>query len=91
MKKIFYAILIIVILLVGYRLLQNSASSKTEVSAAATGVQTPKEDNDAMEDISAVITEDSDGNMSVDGQPVEDIVEENPEHTADEEETIIQE
>lgn len=86
MKKIFYLILIIVIILVIGRLVNKSPTPAVETNIAAVEAV-----NEATDTGTAVVTEDSEGNMSVDGQPVEDIEEENPEDTAGEEETIIQE
>ncbi len=86
MKKIFYLILIIVIILVIGRLVNKSPTPAVETNIAAV-----ESVNEATDTETAIVTEDSEGNMSVDGQPVEDIEEENPEDTAGEEETIIQE
>lgn len=86
MKKIFYLILIVVIILVIGRLVNKSPTPAVETNIVAVEAV-----NEAADAETAVITEDSEGNMSVDGQPVEDIEEENPEDTAGEEETIIQE
>lgn len=86
MKKIFYLILIVVIILVIGRLVNKSPAPAVETNIVAV-----ESVNEAADAETAVVTEDSEGNMSVDGQPVEDIEEENPEDTAGEEETIIQE
>ena len=86
MKKIFYLILIVVIILVIGRLVNKYPSPAVEANIVAV-----ESVNEATDTETAVVTEDSEGNMSVDGQPVEDIEEENPEDTAGEEETIIQE
>ncbi len=78
MKKIFYIILVIVILLVAGRLLKDQTAET--VPATATTVEHQP-----------VVAEDENGNMTVDGEIVEDVEEENPEATANQEETIIQE
>lgn len=91
MKKIFYLILIIVIILVIGRLVNKSPTPAVETNIAAVEIAAVESVNEATDTETAIVTEDSEGNMSVDGQPVEDIEEENPEDTAGEEETIIQE
>ena len=78
MKKIFYIILVIVILLVAGRMLKDQ-TAETAPTAATVVEHQP------------VVAEDENGNMTVDGEIVEDVEEENPEATANQEETIIQE
>lgn len=83
MKKLFYIVLVIVILLVIGQLLRNNLPATAQTTESI-GVDTIVEEN-------AVVTEDADGNMVVDGEVVEDIEEENPSATSDEQETIISE
>lgn len=78
MKKIFYLILTIVLILAVARI----------ISGGSNGRRLPLEET---AENYPVVKEDADGNMTVDGEVVEDIVEENPAVTADEEETVIQE
>ena len=83
MKKIFYIVLVIVILMVIGQFLKNNIPASAQ-NAPATPTQ-------AVVEESAVVTEDEDGNMVVDGEVVEDIEEENPSATSDEQETVISE
>ncbi len=83
MKKLFYIVLVIIILMVVGQLLKNNMPATAEPADGA-GVEAVVEEQ-------AVVTEDENGNMVVDGEVVEDIEEENPSVTADEQETVIQE
>ena len=84
MKKLFYIVLVIVILLVIGQLLRSNIPAAAPTDAETVRIDTVVED-------SAVVTEDENGNMVVDGEIVEDIEEENPSATSDEQETIISE
>lgn len=83
MKKIFYIVLVIIILLVIGQFLKSNIPASAQ-TAPATPTQAVVEEN-------AVVTEDEEGNMVVDGEVVEDIEEENPSATSDEQETVISE
>lgn len=61
MKKIFYLILIVVIILVIGRLVNKSPSPAVEANIVAV-----ESVNEATDTETAVVTEDSEGNMSVD-------------------------
>ncbi len=96
MKKLFYIVLVIVILMVIGRLLKkehNTLNAEPAVAAETTGQNEEKTAPkiQAVIEEQSVVTEDEDGNMSVDGEVVEDIEEENPSATANDGETIINE
>ena len=75
MKKIFYIVGLIIFFLVSAKL-NGEAEKSINIHQ-----------NDATE----VVTEDENGNMSINGEIVEEVEETNPSITANEEETIIQE
>lgn len=75
MKKIFYIVGLIIVFL---------------VIAKLTG-EAEKSINIHQNDATEVVMEDENGNMSINGEIVEEVEETNPSITANEEETIIQE
>lgn len=75
MKKIFFIISLIIILLV-----ISTLTGETDNSIDLHQSNSPE-----------VVTEDENGNISINGEIVEDVEETNPSITANEEETIIQE
>ena len=77
MKKIFYIALVLVALMVIGRLLNHKPIENATVEYQATIEKQP------------IVKEDANGNMTVDGEIVEDIEETNPSETSDEEETVI--
>ena len=77
MKKIFYIALVLVALMVIGRLLNRKPIENAAVEYQATIEKQP------------IVKEDANGNMTVDGEIVEDIEETNPSETSDEEETVI--
>lgn len=80
MRKLLYIIITLIILLAIGAWLK---SQRTDT--AATSVMTTEVEKQP------VVTEDAEGNMTVDGEVVEDVEENMPEDTGGEEETIVNE
>ncbi len=84
MKKIFYIVLVIVVLLVIGRLIKQDATTADE---GVTVEETIVDENA----LSASTNPDAIGDGEVVEEEAEDVVEVNPEQTADEDETIVKE
>lgn len=81
MKKLFYIVLILVTLMVIGQLLNRKVKPTTENNSAT--------EFQANIETQPIIKEDADGNMTVDGEIVEEIEETDPTKTSNEEETIL--
>ena len=84
MKKIFYIVLVIVVLLVIGRLIKQDTTTADE---GVTVEETIVDENA----LSASANPDAIGDGEVVEEEAEDVVEVNPEQTADEDETIVKE
>mgnify|MGYP000767518730 CR=1 FL=1 len=90
MKKLFYIVLVIVVLLVIARLVKNEAPAVAEPEAVAVE-ETVAVPGDIAGEIDAVVAEPANPDALSDGEVVEEVEEVNPGETADEDETIINE
>ena len=80
MRKLLYIIITLIILLAIGAWLKSQRTDTATTSVMTTEVEKQP-----------VVTEDAEGNMTVDGEVVEDVEENMPEDTGGEEETIINE
>ncbi len=84
MKKLFYIVLVLIVLMVAGRVLKShfapTAATTESTETVTTGINKQP-----------VVEEDEHGNVTVDGEAVEEVEENTPEDTGGEEETIVAE
>ncbi len=97
MKKLFYIVLVIVVLLVISKLVKNEAPVINEEPAAVvidenvTAQMLPETDSNGEALVAEPVNPDAIGDGEVVEEEAEEVIEENPSATADEDETIIKE
>ena len=97
MKKLFYIVLVIVVLLIISKLVKNEAPAINDEPAAVvidenvTAQVLPQTDSNGEVLVTEPVNPDAIGDGEVVEEEAEEVVEENPSATADEDETIVKE